>query len=130
MKTLEELIMRRDQIMIEKSQNLEDLGSIRNQVDTAKTRALAEGQYADSDWFRRAQSALRHKGRLDQDLATELSSVNRQIKQLNKGDPAQMGVKQIVATATTIYALCNDSTVWRFDNNKWEQLPGIGNDDY
>lgn len=64
--TDEELQARLDEVS-------EELASIRLQVDTAKSRARAQGEYSDPDWFHRAQFALRMKGQEHQRIQRELS---------------------------------------------------------
>ena len=59
------------------------LNSIRSQLDAAHERKRAHGEYADADWWRRANSALRYNGRRRQELQSKLGQLNRRRKQLS-----------------------------------------------
>jgi len=50
---------------------LAELAMIKDQVECAKVRRIETGEYADPDWYRRANTALRHKGREHQALLME-----------------------------------------------------------
>lgn len=49
----------------------EEIAQIKTQIGAAKAEAAATGNYADRDWFLRANHALRMKGREHQLLQTE-----------------------------------------------------------
>lgn len=50
---------------------LADLVVIKDKIEAAKVRRIETGEYADPDWYRRANTALRHKGREHQMLLKE-----------------------------------------------------------
>lgn len=62
----------------------EDMNSIRTQIDHARARRFKEGIFADPDWWARANSALRHKGRRRQELQNQLGEMNRRQRAENK----------------------------------------------
>lgn len=51
---------------------------IREQVNNAKRTAYVSGQYADSEWFRRASTALRIKQNVSTTIQAELAKRNQQ----------------------------------------------------
>ena len=59
--------------------------AIRSQIESAKGRAFTESVYADNDWWRRANNALRFKGRQRQQLQDKYGAVNRVVRQLRAG---------------------------------------------
>jgi hypothetical protein len=64
----------------------EEMNSIRVQIDHAKARRFKEGTFADPDWWARANSALRHKGRRRQELQNQLGEMNRCLRAQNKAN--------------------------------------------
>jgi hypothetical protein len=67
----------------------EEMNSIRAQIDHAKARRFKEGTFADPDWWARANSALRHKGRRRQELQNQLGELNRRQRAENKAKADQ-----------------------------------------
>lgn len=59
---------------------LEDMASIRYQLETAKSAAVMDGAYADPDWFRKASYALRMKGAQQQAIQTEVGRRKRLVQ--------------------------------------------------
>ena len=55
-----------------------DMARIRMQIEEAKTRVIERGEYSDGDWFRRANYALRQKGREHQNVLREIGRLNRE----------------------------------------------------
>ncbi|OGY41886.1 MAG: hypothetical protein A2Y82_05540 [Candidatus Buchananbacteria bacterium RBG_13_36_9] len=51
----------------------EDITSIKNQLDEAKAKLIANGEYADANWHQKANAAKRIKGQLSQRIQEELS---------------------------------------------------------
>jgi predicted HNH restriction endonuclease len=60
-----------------------ELGRIRNQIAEAKDRLATTGEYADRDWYRRAQGALRIFGQRSQRIQARLSVLRRAEKARN-----------------------------------------------
>jgi len=56
---------------------LEDMASIRYQLEAAKSNAATDGEYADADWFRKATYALRMKGAQQQAISIEVGRRKR-----------------------------------------------------
>jgi hypothetical protein len=56
---------------------LQDIASIKYQLETAKSDAMTEGDYADPAWFRKANYALRMKGINQQALTAEMGRRRR-----------------------------------------------------
>jgi hypothetical protein len=56
---------------------LEDMASIRYQLEAAKSNAAMDGEYADADWFRKATYALRMKGAQQQAISIEVGRRKR-----------------------------------------------------
>jgi hypothetical protein len=56
---------------------LEDMASIRYQLESAKSAAALENEYADADWFRKATYALRMKGAQQQAISIEVGRRKR-----------------------------------------------------
>ena len=77
--TREELVARRGDLMRQKEDNAATLIDIKQQIELAKARAEASGQYADPSWWVSVNAAARHKGRRDQQLAREIGEIGRQI---------------------------------------------------
>lgn len=84
METIEQLRLKRQELIDEKNENLEILASIKSQIERAKTDVLLDDVYSDPDWFRRINAAKRFKGRKDQELASELRKIDEKIKELNR----------------------------------------------
>lgn len=77
-----ELLAQREQLLRAKEENLEAARRIRSQLDRARSAAAANGDYSDRHWFRRANDALRHRGREDQEYGLRLTLLNREINGL------------------------------------------------
>lgn len=56
---------------------LEDMASIRYQLEVAKSNAATEGDYSDPDWFRKATYALRMKSAQLQAINVEMGRRKR-----------------------------------------------------
>jgi len=54
-----------------------EMDSIRQQIDAARVKARTTGEYADPDWYQRAQCALRARGRFHQRLQFRLSALKQ-----------------------------------------------------
>ncbi len=76
----------------------EDIGSIKSQIEEAKTRRWSHGQYSDPSWWRRANDALHHKGRQRQAYQTALGQVNRRLRAL-RNDQANQDIRQLFMDA-------------------------------
>lgn len=50
----------------------DEIASIKEQLDEAKTEQLVTGTYADPGWWRKANSALRMKGRFVQKIQRQI----------------------------------------------------------
>lgn len=62
----------------EKAQRLlADIDSIKTQIDSARATAAATGEYADREWFIRANHALRVKQRQHQALLIEIGRAGK-----------------------------------------------------
>jgi chromosome segregation ATPase len=57
--------------------------AIKGQIEQAQATRQATGVYADSDWFRRANGALRHLGVERNEVAREIGEGNRSLRALN-----------------------------------------------
>lgn len=66
--------MSHEDLMRLKSANIGDICSIKDQLRQARVKVYTTGQYADPRWYANAEAALKHKGRLDQAIALELSA--------------------------------------------------------
>jgi len=69
--------MGRDELLTLLQELAQEMDSIRAQIDDAKAEAAANGVYSDRDWFRRANVALRARGRFHQRIQMRLSSLRR-----------------------------------------------------
>lgn len=67
----------RDQLIHTKLRIEAEASEIKGQLDEAKARVITDGTYADPTWFRRAQAALRAKGRACQAIQAQLSRLRR-----------------------------------------------------
>ena len=67
----------REQILDMLPQLTAEMDEIRTQIEDAKAKAAATGDYADREWFRRAKYALRAKGRLHQQLQYRLGTLRK-----------------------------------------------------
>ena len=54
---------------------LHDMANIREQLDAARAKARDQGEYSNSEWFRRANKALRLRGRRHQALLRRASEL-------------------------------------------------------
>lgn len=54
--------------------------SIRYQLDEAKANVVIKRQFADPEWWRRTNSALRHYGRERQRIQNKLGEINRRLR--------------------------------------------------
>ena len=77
----------------------EKASSIKGQLDEAKNELIAMGKYADQDWWRRANSALRYKGRQRQRCQRLLGEVNRRIRAAKTHADNQSLLRQFVCAA-------------------------------
>lgn len=58
----------------------DEIDSIRGKIETAQAEFLITGIYADPDWYRRANGALRAMGRKANHIQTEQSIRNKKYK--------------------------------------------------
>jgi hypothetical protein len=65
-----------------------EITSIRNQLAARNERVT--GEYADADWWQRAQTRLRFRGRDHQNVQNALATINRQIKLKRQENAAQV----------------------------------------
>lgn len=65
--------MTRDELLALKTQLMDEMDEIQSQLDRARARAAETGEYADADWFRRAEYARRRRGRAVQKIDLALS---------------------------------------------------------
>lgn len=65
--------MTRDELLALKARLMDEMDDIQSQLDRAKARAAETGEYADSDWFRRAEFARKRRGRAVQKIDLALS---------------------------------------------------------
>lgn len=70
-----DMAARRLELLRQKTALEAEADEIKGQLSRAKSRAFTTGNYGDSDWFRRAEMALRHKQRQAQDIANQLSAL-------------------------------------------------------
>jgi hypothetical protein len=61
-----------------KQQQTAESHRIRETVDRARREAAQSGQYSDRDWFHRAETALRIRGRQDQQIQSRLRELRVQ----------------------------------------------------
>lgn len=54
-----------------------DCNSVRDQLADARAKRISTGRYADADWFRRAESALRWMNRDRQRLQEHMAALRR-----------------------------------------------------
>lgn len=85
-----------DQIAI----SLTGINDIKDQLDRAKTRRITTGEFTDPDWFQRANSALRGKGRILQDIQRELGEVNRALRRA-RGEQSDAALVVCLTEAAT-----------------------------
>jgi hypothetical protein len=67
-----------DQLLLEKTENLEKMAAIRGQIAAAKAEVMDGGEYSDPKWFAAANTALRYAGKRDQEIAAELARLKRE----------------------------------------------------
>ena len=60
---------------------LREITIIKSQIEGAKYGAKTKGEYADTDWFHRANKSLRFKGIEHQKLLIERKKIKDKIKQ-------------------------------------------------
>ncbi len=65
--------MSREELQDLKAETYEEKIWIDDQIDAAKAKAVAGDGYSDPDWFRRAITASKHKGKVIQDIQTVLA---------------------------------------------------------
>ena len=58
-----------------------DIAVIKRQINEAKSKAASTGDYSDTDWFHRANAALRYKGVEHQSLLQEKGKRSRAKKE-------------------------------------------------
>lgn len=61
----------------------ENRAAIKGQIEKAKADRWTTGEFADSDWLRRATGALRHLGVERMQVCRELGEANRRLRELN-----------------------------------------------
>lgn len=59
---------------------LEDMASIRYQLEKAKTNVALDGEYSDPEWFRKATYALRMKSAQIQAISVEMGRRKRMLQ--------------------------------------------------
>jgi len=97
--TVEELQAEKRSIMDEMESLNETSASIKDQLAAAKTIQVQTGQYADPDWWRRANFALRATGRSLQGLQNRLGDVNRELRALTAKEHNANLERRFIATA-------------------------------
>jgi hypothetical protein len=73
-----------DELVTLKVQIARDRDAIDSQLDEAKAKAAATGEYAPLDWFHRAKSARQFKTRDYQLVEAEIAKRNRKAKESKK----------------------------------------------
>lgn len=72
----------RDLLALKDANDLE-IARIKKQLEDARFSARTTGTYSDSDWYSRAQYALRMRGRDSQRFQQKIGDMNRALRQLN-----------------------------------------------
>jgi hypothetical protein len=78
--------MTRDDLLQLKSQIDDRRAGIDSQIADAKTKVHTEGQYADPDWYGRANHAAKRMGRQSQKIQIELARKKGLQKERNKSE--------------------------------------------
>lgn len=89
--TREELLSRRDILLIDKDENNRKIADCRAQIDRAKAEFKNTGIHADNDWYASVKAAARYAGQRDQEIAGELSSLSAELKLLNVMEETAQG---------------------------------------
>jgi hypothetical protein len=79
----------------------EEMDSIRAQIEKAKADRRTTGAYSDPDWFYRANTALRARGRLHQRIQMRLAQLKREEKADNVAN-AHTVEREFVTAAKSI----------------------------
>jgi chromosome segregation ATPase len=74
---------RLDELRDELAEVDEKRAAIKGQIEKAQHDRHVTGEYADSDWYRRAKGALRHLGIERADICREIGEVSREVRALN-----------------------------------------------
>ena len=77
-----ELLSERSDLIMERAELQEKLDSIKSQLEAARTRAAANGEYSDRDWYRRAEHARRSAGAEILDVNTRISQIKDELRAL------------------------------------------------
>lgn len=64
-----------EDLLEERLELQKDLDEIKAQLSRAKTRVWESGEYSDPEWFRKAESAQRYKGRLILEIQNRLTAL-------------------------------------------------------
>ncbi len=75
-----------DQLLAEKLVLDGENAAIKSQLEAAMARAIADGVYADPDWFSRARHAQRMYGRRSQEIQVQIARLRREDKARNRQD--------------------------------------------
>lgn len=67
--------MDRDELLTLKAQIDDEMASIRSQIEKARAHQKLTGEYAHPDWYRRANDALRHRGRESQRIQIRMAKL-------------------------------------------------------
>lgn len=59
-----------------------DITTIRIQLSDAKAKVVTDGSYSDPEWWRKANAALKIKGRQSQQIQNELSLMRRKKQEI------------------------------------------------
>src|SRR6516165_3259144 len=97
--SLEALNAERLSIMDELETLNEETAKIRNQLNEATEVRAKTGQYANSDWWRRATFALKAMNREKVGLQNRLGDVNRQIRSLTHDERSKVFEQHFIAVA-------------------------------
>lgn len=84
--TREQIIARRNELLIERKELQFSLDRIKTQVTSAKREAARTGIYNNGEWLISAEDAMRHKGREMAQICHELSALKSLEKSLNMND--------------------------------------------
>ena len=96
-------ILEKESLIQEIDDLLDEMVTIRVQLDFAKSEAKVNGGYSDIDWFNKAKHALAIKGRQHQKLQRKLAEANKIEKQnlRNRADRRFMNAaRKILADQT------------------------------
>jgi hypothetical protein len=111
--SLDEMVLAADRLRKKMVELDDDMSSIRTQIGSARVKRLTTGVYSSPDWWHRANTALRHKGRERQLCQNNLGLVNRKIKEARHEQTEREHRKTFVACAKEILSEDLYAAIWR-----------------